>query len=63
MWLTILERAVRRGEARHDALHPRIATVPIALLRNEYATRGPIDIADDVLVEIVDRVFLPLVRA
>lgn len=61
MWLTILERAVRRGEARPDALHPRIATVPVALLRNEYAMRGPETISDDVLVEIVDRVFLPLV--
>lgn len=62
MWITLLERAVHRGEVRPDLVQPRIATVPIALLRNEYATRGLITVPDAVLVEIVDRIYLPLVR-
>jgi hypothetical protein len=32
------------------------------LLRNEYVTRGIASASDDVLVEIVDEVYLPLVR-
>lgn len=62
-WLAVLERAVARGEARPWALHPRVATVALVLLRNEYLTRAisaPVD--DEVLVEIVDEVYLPLVR-
>ncbi|MFI6602801.1 TetR/AcrR family transcriptional regulator [Nonomuraea sp. NPDC050536] len=61
MWLTILERAVARGEATPESLHPRVATVAIALLRNEFVTRGHPSAPDEVLVEIVDRVYLPLV--
>ncbi|MFD7652669.1 TetR/AcrR family transcriptional regulator [Actinosynnema sp. NPDC059797] len=61
-WLTLLGRAVRRGEASPEALHPRVATVAIALLRNEYVTRGLAAVPDDTIVEIVDEVFLPLVR-
>jgi AcrR family transcriptional regulator len=62
MWLTILERAVARGEARPEALHPRVATVAIVLLRNEFVARGVPTAPDSVLVEIVDEVYLPLVR-
>lgn len=61
-WLAILERAVARGEARPEALHPRVATVALVLLRNEYITRGICPVPDDVIVEIVDEVYLPLVR-
>jgi AcrR family transcriptional regulator len=61
-WLTILGHAVARGEAPRDALHPRVATVALVLLRNEYLTRGLTTVDDDVLVEIVDVVYLPLVR-
>jgi AcrR family transcriptional regulator len=61
-WLTILARAVARGEAVPEALHPRVATVAVVLLRNEYVTRGCPSVPDDVLVEIVDLVYLPLVR-
>jgi AcrR family transcriptional regulator len=60
--LTILARAVARGEAQPESLHPRVATVAIALLRNEYVTRGYPSIPDSVIVEIVDLVYLPLVR-
>jgi hypothetical protein len=61
-WLTILGRAVARGEAAPEALHPRVATVAIVLLRNEFVVRGAPTTSDDVLVEIVDEVYLPLVR-
>jgi AcrR family transcriptional regulator len=61
-WLTMLERAVARGEAPPTAAHPRVATMPIMLLRAEYAMRGIPSVPDEVLIEIVDEVFLPLVR-
>ncbi|MBT2423846.1 TetR/AcrR family transcriptional regulator [Streptomyces sp. ISL-22] len=61
-WLTILGRAVARGEASPEALHPRVATVAMVLLRNEFVLRGVPTAPDDVLVEIVDEVYLPLVR-
>lgn len=62
LWLTILGRAIARGEARPEALHPRVATVAVVLLRNEYVTRGFPSAPDEVLVEIVDEVYVPLVR-
>ncbi|MFJ2861929.1 TetR/AcrR family transcriptional regulator [Kitasatospora sp. NPDC087314] len=61
-WLTVLGRAVARGEAAPEALHPRVATVAVVLLRNEFVVRGVPSAPDDVLVEIVDEVYLPLVR-
>ncbi|WP_106401035.1 TetR/AcrR family transcriptional regulator [Actinocorallia populi] len=61
-WLTVLGRAVARGEASPEALHPRVATVAIVLLRNEFVVRGVPTAPDEVLVEIVDEVYLPLVR-
>lgn len=61
-WLTILGRAVARGEAAPEALHPRVATVAVVLLRNEFVTRGVPTAPDEVIVEIVDEVYLPLVR-
>jgi AcrR family transcriptional regulator len=61
-WLTVLGRAVARGEAPPEALHPRVATVAVVLLRNEYITRGTPTVPDGVLAEIVDEVYLPLVR-
>jgi AcrR family transcriptional regulator len=61
-WLTMLERAAARGEAPPPAAHPRVATTPMMLLRAEYAMRGIPSVPDDVLIEIVDEVFLPLVR-
>ena len=61
-WLTLLGRAVTRGEAAPEALHPRVASAPTALLRNEYVTRGVPAVPDAVLTEIIDEVFLPLVH-
>ncbi|PXY35835.1 TetR/AcrR family transcriptional regulator [Prauserella flavalba] len=63
VWLTVLGRAVARGEVPPESLRPRIATVALVLLRNEYVTRGLATVSDDVLAEIVDEVYLPLVRA
>ncbi|MEV0156361.1 TetR/AcrR family transcriptional regulator [Micromonospora sp. NPDC050686] len=62
LWLGVLERAVTRGEAPASALHPRVATVAVVLLRNEYVVRGAQTAPDDVLVEIVDEIYLPLIR-
>ncbi|WP_410639093.1 TetR/AcrR family transcriptional regulator [Amycolatopsis sp. lyj-346] len=62
-WLTVVEQAVHRGEARPEARRPRVATAALVLLRNEYLTHGLTTVDDDVLVEIVDEVFLPLVQA
>jgi AcrR family transcriptional regulator len=62
IWLTTLGRAVARGEALPESLHPRVATVALTLLRNEYITRGIATVPDSVIVEIVDEVYLPLVR-
>ncbi|MFI1094473.1 TetR/AcrR family transcriptional regulator [Streptomyces sp. NPDC020917] len=61
-WLTILGRAIARGEASPEALHLRVATVAMTLLRNEFVVRGVPTAPDEVLVEIVDEVYLPLVR-
>ncbi|WP_243742606.1 TetR/AcrR family transcriptional regulator [Actinorugispora endophytica] len=61
-WLTVLGRAVARGEAAPEALHPRVATVAVVLLRNEFVVRGIPAAPDGVIVEIVDEVYLPLVR-
>jgi AcrR family transcriptional regulator len=62
LWLELLRRAVDRGQAPAAALDPRVATVAIALLRNEYTVRGHPHVPDAVLVEITDRVYLPLLR-
>lgn len=62
-WLTILSRAIARGEIDVAALAPRVATVALNLLRNEYSISGATAVPPTVLVEIVDQVFLPLVRA
>ncbi|MER7894227.1 TetR/AcrR family transcriptional regulator [Micromonospora sp. NPDC094482] len=62
VWLAMLERAAARGEAPAAAAHHRVATTPIMLLRAEYAMRGIPSVPDEVLIEIVDEVFLPLVR-
>ncbi|WP_405801452.1 TetR/AcrR family transcriptional regulator [Streptomyces sp. NBC_01506] len=61
-WLTVLHRAVARGEAPPEAAHPRVASTPTALLRDEYLTRGVPSVPDTVLTEIVDEVFLPLIH-
>lgn len=56
----ILEAAAARGKLNLEALPPRVVSLPVDLLRHELLLRrGPAP--DDVIVEIVDQVFLPLV--
>ncbi|MFI6827833.1 TetR/AcrR family transcriptional regulator [Kribbella sp. NPDC050241] len=63
VWLTVLARAVSRGEVAPSALTPRVATVAVDLLRNEYSLNGATSVPNAVLVEIVDQVYLPLLRS
>ena len=54
---TILKRAAERGEALDD-IPPRVATLPIDLLRHElFRDLSPAD--EHAITEIVDQVFLP----
>jgi AcrR family transcriptional regulator len=58
----VLQRAVERGEVDPDRLSPRIASLPGDLVRHDLImNRAPVP--DETLVEIVDRIFLPLVLA
>ncbi|GAA4719317.1 TetR/AcrR family transcriptional regulator [Nocardioides conyzicola] len=58
----IIERAVERGEVDPERLTPRVVTVAFDLFRHEALMRlGPVP--DDVMVAIVDEVFLPLVTS
>ena len=58
----IIQRAVERGEIDPDRLSPRIASLPLDLVRHDVImNRAPVP--DDTLMEIVDRIFLPLVLA
>ncbi|MEV5410496.1 TetR/AcrR family transcriptional regulator [Thermopolyspora sp. NPDC052614] len=57
----ILQRAAERGEIDPGCLTPRIMALPADLLRHELLmTQRPIP--DEVITEIVDDIFLPLVR-
>lgn len=56
----ILKRAKQRGEIRMDKLHQRIILLPTDLLRQEVLLNHE-SISDDAIVEIVDKLFLPLV--
>lgn len=59
---TILKRAVARGEIRPEAITRRVTTLPVDLFRYEMLlTRG--SLPETSSVEIVDEVFLPLLRA
>lgn len=58
----ILRRAADRGEVAPGAVSPRLARMPADLVRHEMLlTDRPVP--DEVLAEIVDELFLPLVRA
>lgn len=55
----IFERAVARGEVAAERLTPRVRAVPSDLFRHEAMMRlGPVP--EEVVVSIVDEVFLPL---
>ncbi|WP_277033396.1 TetR/AcrR family transcriptional regulator [Actinacidiphila oryziradicis] len=56
----ILERAVERGEVEHRILDSRRATVATDLLRNQFLLFGA-PVEDEIIRDIVDDVYLPLV--
>lgn len=54
----IIARAVERGEIDPSRLSPRIASLPLDLVRHDLImSRSPVP--DPALIEIVDRIFLP----
>jgi hypothetical protein len=61
MMQTLLERAIERGEIRRARLSPRLAPLPVDLVRHDLIiTQSPVP--DATLLEIVDKIFLPLIR-
>jgi hypothetical protein len=57
----VIERAIARGELDPARLSPRVRSLPVDLVRHDLImTQAPVP--DATLVEIVDRIFLPLVR-
>jgi AcrR family transcriptional regulator len=57
----VIERAIARGEIDPARLSPRVRSLPVDLVRHELImTQAPVP--DATVVEIVDRIFLPLVR-
>jgi AcrR family transcriptional regulator len=62
LMMEILTRGVRRGEIAAEKLTPRLAALPFDLVRHQLVLlRQPLTAED--MEEIVDRIFLPLVRA
>lgn len=57
----IVERAVERGELPRVVLPHRALRAPLDLVRNEYITCGRA-LEEDVITELVDDVYLPLLR-
>ncbi len=58
----ILKNAELRGEVCLEKLTPRIISLPLALLQYELITKLE-PISDETIAEIVDDIFMPLVRA
>lgn len=57
----ILQRAAERGEVSLDKITSRITSLPVDLMRHElFTTHEPL--SETTIVEIVDDIFLPLVR-
>jgi AcrR family transcriptional regulator len=57
----IIERGVERGEVDPRRLTPHIASLPVDLVRHDLIMNlAPVP--DETLIEIVDHIFLPLVR-
>ncbi|TQS24027.1 TetR/AcrR family transcriptional regulator [Microbispora hainanensis] len=57
----ILDRAAARGEIDPRRLTPRLVALPIDLVRHELLMTGR-PVSEDAIAEIVDDIFLPLVR-
>jgi len=60
--MEILNRGIRRGEIAADKLTPRLAALPFDLVRYQLMVLQQAPSAQDI-EEIIDRIFLPLVRA
>jgi len=58
----VIQRAVERGEIDPLRLSPRITSLPVDLVRHDLIFKRE-SVPDETLVEIVDRIFLPLVLA
>ncbi len=58
--LSVLERAVARGEVGARMLRSRRASVASDLLRNEFLLHGA-PVPEETIVAIVDEIYLPLV--
>ena len=62
MMMEILTRGVGRGEIDAEKLTPRLAALPFDLARHQLVLlQRPLSTQD--IEEIIDRIFLPLVRA
>jgi thioester reductase-like protein len=62
MMMELLTRGVGRGEIAAEKLTPRLAALPFDLARHQLVLlQQPLSAQD--IEEIVDRIFLPLVRA
>jgi AcrR family transcriptional regulator len=59
--LPIVRRAISRGELPPLELPPRAARVPVDLIRNEAMVFGA-PISEETIAELVDEVYLPLLR-
>ena len=58
----IVKRGIGRGEIAAEKLTPRVAALPFDLVRYQLMVlRQPLSAQD--IEEIIDRIFLPLVRA
>ncbi len=62
LFLDVLRRGAARGEVRTTALTPRIASLGPDLLREYFLVHRP-PIPDRALIEMVDEVIIPLIRA
>jgi hypothetical protein len=61
-WVSaIVERATERGELPHVEIPPRVGRLPLDLIRNE-TTIGEVPITDETIAELVDEIYLPLLR-
>lgn len=58
----ILKHAADRGDVNLEELSPRIMTLPVDLARHEFLTTHQ-PLSETAIIEIVDEIFLPLIRA
>jgi hypothetical protein len=59
--MTILKNAETREEINLEKLSPRVISLPVDLLRYEFLTTQ-VPVSDEVITEIIDHIFMPLIR-